>query len=48
MLASLFKQDDVLYRIIPVSSVQELQDVKEEFATYAEVRFHQFRPSTGN
>ncbi|KAJ2931441.1 hypothetical protein H1R20_g5670, partial [Candolleomyces eurysporus] len=37
MLASLFKQDDVLYRIIPVSSVQELQDVKEELATYAEL-----------
>lgn len=37
MLASLFKQDDVLYRIIPVSSVQELQAVKEELATYAEV-----------
>ncbi|KAF6765072.1 cell division control protein 45 [Ephemerocybe angulata] len=37
MLASLFKQDDVLYRIIPVSSVQELQSVKDELATYAEL-----------
>ena len=37
MLASLFKDDDILYRIIPVSSVQELQDVKEELGSYAEV-----------
>lgn len=38
MLASLFKQDDVLYRIIPISSVRELQIVKDELGTYAEVR----------
>lgn len=38
MLAALFKQDDVLYRIIPVSSVLELQLVKDELATYEEVR----------
>jgi len=37
MLASLFKQDDVLYRLIPVSSVHEMQIVKDELATYAEV-----------
>jgi cell division control protein 45 len=37
MLASLFKDDDILYRIIPVSSVQELQDLKNELSTYTEV-----------
>ncbi|TFK29808.1 cell division control protein 45 [Coprinopsis marcescibilis] len=37
MLASLFKDDDVLYRIIPVSSVQELQIVRDELSTYTEL-----------
>lgn len=37
MLAELFKQDDVMHRIIPVSGVAELEAMKDELATYNEV-----------
>ena len=38
MLASLFKQDDVIYRIIPVSGISELEKVRDELMGYQEVR----------
>jgi hypothetical protein len=38
MLADLFKQDDVMYRIIPVSGVTELERVRDELITVSEVR----------
>ncbi|EAU88329.2 cell division control protein 45 [Coprinopsis cinerea okayama7 len=37
MLASLLTDDDVVYRVIPVSSVQELQLVRDELSTYTEL-----------
>ncbi|KAF8894481.1 CDC45 family [Infundibulicybe gibba] len=37
MLADLFKQDDVIYRIVPVSGVEELQRVRDELASYSEL-----------
>ena len=38
MLAELFKQDDVMYRIVPISSHTEFENMKDELATYADVR----------
>ena len=38
MLADLFKQDDVSYRIIPVSGMNELERVRDELAGSVEVR----------
>lgn len=38
MLADLFKQDDVSYRIIPVSGMYELERVRDELAGSVEVR----------
>ncbi|KIJ69578.1 hypothetical protein HYDPIDRAFT_80821 [Hydnomerulius pinastri MD-312] len=37
MLAELLKQDDVMHRIIPVSGVAELENMKDELATYTEL-----------
>lgn len=37
MLADLFKQDDVIYRIIPVSGIMELERVRDELMSYSEV-----------
>ncbi|KAH9951948.1 CDC45-like protein [Amylocystis lapponica] len=37
MLADLFKQDDVMHRLIPVSGHAELEHMRNELATYAEV-----------
>ncbi|KAJ7632171.1 CDC45-like protein [Roridomyces roridus] len=37
MLADLFKQDDVMYRIIPVSGVAELERVRDELITVSEL-----------
>lgn len=37
MLADLFKQDDVMHRIIPVSGLAELERMRDELATYAEL-----------
>ncbi|TFK55169.1 CDC45-like protein [Heliocybe sulcata] len=37
MLADLFKQDDVMHRIIPVSGIAELERMRDELATYAEL-----------
>lgn len=37
MLADLLKQDDVIYRIIPVSGLDELERLKEELKLAAEV-----------
>lgn len=37
MLAELFKQDDVMYRIIPVSGHAELERMRDELATYSDV-----------
>lgn len=38
MLADLFKQDDVMYKIIPVSGVSELENVRDELVMVSEVR----------
>ena len=38
MLADLFKQDDVIYRITPVSGIAELERVRDEMLTYNDVR----------
>ncbi|KAK7015101.1 cell division control protein 45 [Favolaschia claudopus] len=37
MLADLLKQDDVMYRIIPVSGVSELEKVRDELAMVSEL-----------
>ncbi|KAK7049250.1 DNA replication initiation factor cdc45 [Paramarasmius palmivorus] len=37
MLASLFKQDDVIYRIIPVSGIAELEKTRDELLGYTEL-----------
>ena len=37
MLADLFKQDDVMHRIIPVSGHAELERIRDELTTYADV-----------
>ncbi|TBU35815.1 CDC45-like protein [Dichomitus squalens] len=37
MLADLFKQDDVMHRIIPVSGHAELERIRDELTTYAEL-----------
>jgi cell division control protein 45 len=37
MLADLFKQDDVVYRIIPVSGISELERIRDELLTYTDV-----------
>lgn len=38
MLADLFKQDDLMHRIIPVSGHAELERIRDELATYSDVR----------
>jgi hypothetical protein len=40
MLADLFKQDDVMHRIIPVSGIAEMERMRDELATYADVSTH--------
>lgn len=37
ILADLLKQDDVMHRIIPVSGLADLERMKDELVTYAEV-----------
>lgn len=37
MLANLFKQDDVMHRIIPVSGIAELERMREELMTYSDL-----------
>lgn len=37
MFADLFKQDDVMHRIVPVSGQAELERVKDELLEYTEV-----------
>lgn len=37
MLADLFKQDDVIFRIIPVAGLAEIENLKEELRLYTEV-----------
>lgn len=37
MLADLFKQDDVMHRLIPVSGHAELERVREELTKYRDV-----------
>ena len=38
MLADLFKQDDILYRIVPVSGMNELERIRDELIQNNEVR----------
>ena len=37
MLSDLFKQDDVIFRIIPVSGISELERIKEDLRDYTDV-----------
>ncbi|KIM87549.1 hypothetical protein PILCRDRAFT_85952 [Piloderma croceum F 1598] len=37
MLADLFKQDDVMHRIVPVSGIAELENVRDDLLTYSEL-----------
>jgi len=37
MLAEILMQDDIMHRIIPVSGIAELENMKYELATYNEV-----------
>ncbi|KAL0578140.1 DNA replication initiation factor cdc45 [Marasmius crinis-equi] len=37
MLADLFKEDDVIYRVIPVSGISELEKVRDELMGYQEL-----------
>lgn len=38
MLADLFRQDDIMHRIVPVSGIDELERMKDELAESTEVR----------
>ncbi|KAI4525803.1 CDC45-like protein [Schizophyllum commune Loenen D] len=38
MLSDLFKQDDVIFRIIPVSGISELERIKEDLRDYTDLR----------
>lgn len=42
MLADLFKQDDLLHMIIPVSGIAELERKREELMGYSEVCFFEY------
>ncbi|KIM87880.1 hypothetical protein PILCRDRAFT_771721 [Piloderma croceum F 1598] len=37
MLADLFKQDDVMHHIVPVSGIAELENVRDDLLTYSEL-----------
>ncbi|KAJ3904359.1 CDC45-like protein [Lentinula edodes] len=37
MMAELFRQDDVIYRIMPISGIAELERVRDELITYNEL-----------
>jgi cell division control protein 45 len=37
MLADLFKQDDVMHRIVPVSGIADLERVRDDLLAYSEV-----------
>lgn len=39
MLAELFKQDDVMHRIMPVAGVAELERKRDELISYDEVQY---------
>ncbi len=39
MLADLFKQDDVMHKLIPVSGHAELERIRDELTTYADVSY---------
>lgn len=43
MLSSLFKQDDVPYRIIPVCSYSDLEDIRDELRQHDEVQLFSIR-----
>lgn len=38
MLADLFRQDDIMHRIVPVSGIDELERMKDELSESTEVR----------
>ena len=42
MLADLLKQDDVMYRIIPVAGHAQLETIRDELAKYSDVGFISF------
>jgi cell division control protein 45 len=46
MLADLFKQDDVMHRIIPVSGIAELERMRDELATYTDVSASFYLPNS--
>jgi hypothetical protein len=37
MLADLFKQDDLMHRVVPVSGIAELENIRDELMSYSEV-----------
>lgn len=39
MLAELFKQDDVMHRIMPIAGVAELEKTRDELVSYTEVQY---------
>jgi cell division control protein 45 len=40
MFAELFKQDDVMHRITPLSGIADLERMRDELITYSEVLSH--------
>lgn len=40
ILADLFRQDDIMYRIIPVAGITELERLRDDFMTDTEVCIH--------
>ena len=38
MLAQLFKQDDVMHKVIPVAGIADLEKTRDELITQTEVR----------
>ena len=38
MLAQLFKQDDVMHKVVPVAGIADLEKTRDELITQTEVR----------
>jgi cell division control protein 45 len=46
MLAQLFKQDDVMHKVVPVAGIADLEKTRDELITQTEVR-PSYHPSGG-
>lgn len=44
MFAELFKQDDVMHRIMPISGIADLERTRDELVSYTEVSTHELKP----